>query len=360
MSDQTLQKELENIEVTDTLQACPIDFSQSKVANPRAHQKQKEYDNGKDKSNFNEREKFSAYQGPQFKARFTDGTLPVTPNRYRLIWSRHCPWANRIAIGIDLLGLDQVISNGIVDPLRPAGVVGDWFFTLDDGDVDPVLGIHSLGEAYRLADPSYDKRTTVPALVDTQTGKVVNNDYNNLIKEFALAWQEYVPETAPDLYPKNLRSDIDALSDIILMDINYAVNEAGHGRSQADYKKWYDKVFNRLDWLEERLANQRYLFGDQITLVDINLYVTLSRFDLVFYQKYFVNKKRLVDYPNLWNYAKDLYAIPAFGDNTNFESMRQRFYEVDHTPQEDLPRIIPLGPDDNIWEEANDRAEKFG
>ena len=80
----------------------------------------------------------------------------------------------------------------------------------------------------------------------------------------------------------------------------------------------------------------------------------------MFYQKYFVNKKRLVDYPNLWNYAKDLYAIPAFGDNTNFESMRQRFYEVDHTPQEDLPRIIPLGPDDSIWEEANHRAEKFG
>ncbi|WEV54676.1 glutathione S-transferase C-terminal domain-containing protein [Leuconostocaceae bacterium ESL0723] len=360
MSDQTLQDELENIEVSDTLQACPIDFSQSKVANPRAHQKQKEYDNGQDKSNFNDREKFAAYQGPQFKARFTDGTLPVEPNRYRLIWSRHCPWANRIAIALDLLGLDKVISNGIVDPLRPAGVVGDWFFTLDKGDVDPVLGIHSLGEAYRKADPDYDKRTTVPALVDTKTGKVVNNDYNELIKEFSEAWQDYIPDDAPDLYPEDLRSDIDALSDIILMDVNYAVNEAGHGRSQEDYKKWYDKIFNRLDWLEERLSHQRYLFGDRLTLVDINLYVTLARFDLVFYQKYYVNKKRLVDYPNLWNYAKDLYSIPAFGNNTNFDSMRQRFYEVDHTPQEDLPRIIPIGPDDDIWKEANDRAEKFG
>lgn len=360
MSDKELKTEASKITVDDTLQACPIDFSQSKVANPRAHQIQKEYDNGNDKSNFNEREKFAAYQGPAFKNKFTDGTLPVEPNRYRLVWSRHCPWANRIAIAIDLLGLDKVISKGVVDPLRPAGVVGDWFFTLDEGDVDPVLKIHSLGEAYLKADPDYVKRTTVPALVDVKTGKVVNNDYNSLIKELNIGFKDYVSPDAPDLYPSDIQEDIDNLSDIILMDVNYAVNEAGHGRSQEDYKKWFDRIFNRLDWLEERLSHQRYLFGDRITLVDIHLFVTLSRFDLVFYQKYFVNKKRLIDYPNLWNYAKDLYSIPAFGENTNFGSMRQRFYEVDHTPQEDLPRIIPIGPDDSIWEEPNDRAEKFG
>lgn len=360
MSDQGLKKELDKIEVSDTLQACPIDFSESKVANPRAHELQKDYTTGSDKSNFNDREKFAAYQGPQFKKLFTDGSLPVEADRYRLIWSRHCPWANRIAIAIDLLGLDKVISKGVVDPLRPAGVVGDWFFTLDENEIDPVLKIHSLGEAYRAADANYDKRVTVPALVDIKTGQVVNNDYNILIKELAQSFDKFISPDAPNLYPEELRDDIDALSDIILMHVNYAVNEAGHGRSQEDYRKWYDRIFNRLDWLEERLSHQRYLFGNQLTLVDIHLYVTLSRFDLVFYQKYFVNKKRLVDYPNLWNYAKDLYSIPAFGQNTDFDSMRKRFYEVDHTPQSDLPRIIPIGPDDHIWEEQNDRAEKFG
>ncbi|WP_413627900.1 glutathione S-transferase C-terminal domain-containing protein [Fructilactobacillus vespulae] len=360
MSDKNLKQEASKIKVDDTLQACPIDFSQSSVANPRAHKKQKEYQNGKIKSNFNQREKYAAYQGPEFKKKFTDGTLPVEKDRYRLVWSRHCPWANRIAIAIDLLGLNDVISKGVVDPLRPAGVVGDWFFTLDKDNVDPVLKIHSLGEAYRKADPDYQKRATVPALVDIKTGKVVNNDYNELVKEFSLAWKDYIAPDAPDLYPAAIREDIDNLSNIILMEINYAVNEAGHGRSQADYQKWYDIIFNRLDWLEERLSKQRYLLGDKLTLVDINLYVTLARFDLVFYQKYYVNKKRLVDYPNLWNYAKDLYSIPAFGKNTNFTSMRQRFYEIDHTPQADLPRIIPIGPDDSIWEEPNDRAEKFG
>ena len=100
--------------------------------------------------------------------------------------------------------------------------------------------------------------------------------------------------------------------------------------------------------------------GDTITDPDIRIFPTLARFDLVFYQKYLVNKKRLVDYPNLWNYAKDLYSNPAFGGTTDFDSMRKRFYYVDHTPFEDLPRLIPKGPDDSIWLEPNDRAEKFG
>ena len=99
--------------------------------------------------------------------------------------------------------------------------------------------------------------------------------------------------------------------------------------------------------------------GDTITSPDIRLFVTLTRFDLVFYQKYFLNKKRLVDSPNLWNYAKDLFSNPAFGGNTDFNSMRLRFYYVDHTPFADMPRLMPKGPDDSRWLEPNDRAEKF-
>lgn len=355
-----LKHELSKITVPKEINACPIDFSQSRAANPRAHQKQKDYF-GPVPSNFNQRAIFAADQGPHFTAKFGDGTseLQVEANRYRLIWSKHCPWATRIAIAIDLLGLDDVISKGVVDPLRPAGVVGDWFFTLDDGNVDPVLKVHSLAESYKKADPSYSLRVTVPALVDIRTGKVVNNDYDNLTNDLEVAWKKFHKAGAPDLYPEELRPDIDALNQIILADVNNAVNTAGLARSQEDYEHSYDQVFNRLDWLEERLSKHRFLFGNQLTDTDIRLYVTLARFDLVFYQKYYVNKKRLIDYPNLWNYTKDLYSIPAFKSNTDFDSMKKRFFQVDHTPLSDLPRIIPKGPDLAIWEKPNDR-DRFG
>ncbi|KRL05341.1 glutathione S-transferase C-terminal domain-containing protein [Liquorilactobacillus oeni] len=355
IKETVLASELTKIDVTEKLSACPIDFSKSRVANPRADQKQKNYDNQPVKSNFNERKKYELSQAPQFNQLFTDGTLAVKPGKYRLIWSKHCPWATRIAIAIDLLGLDEVISKGVVDPLRPAGVVGDWFFTLDENNEDPVLHIKALSESYLQADPTYKIRTTVPALVDVETGKVINNNYNTLIDELAIAWKEYQAPQAPDVYPEDLQADIDALNKILYTDINAAVNEAGLARSQADYEKYYDRVFNRLDWLEERLNNQRYLFGNQITDSDIRLFVTLVRFDTVFYQKYYVNKKRLVDYPNLWNYAKDLYSLPAFKNNTDFDAIKKRFYQVDHTPISDLKRIIPKGPDLSIWEEPNDR-----
>lgn len=346
--------------VKRAMNACPIDFSKFQSSNPRASGEQKEY-GGKDPSNFNRRRKYADDEEPQFTADFGDGPdeLPVEPGRYRLIWSKHCPWANRIAIAIDLLGLDKVISKGVVDPLRPAGVVGGWYFTLDPGDVDPVLKIHSLMEAYKKGNPDYDQRATVPALVDIKTGAVVNNDYHELTTQLALGWKKYISPDAPDIYPEHLRADIDALNDIIYNDVNLAVNLAAMVDSQEKYEYYYDLVFNRLDWLEERLSKRRFLLGDTVTDPDIRLFVTLTRFDLVFYQKYFVNKKRLVDYPNLWNYAKDLYSIPAFGQNTDFDSMRKRFYYVDHTPFKDFPRLVPKGPDDSRWLEPNDRAEKF-
>lgn len=360
--DPEIREARAHVEVKRAMNPCPIDFSHFQSTNPRSQGEQKEYDDGLDASNFNQRKKYDDDEEPQFTADFGDrpGELPVEPGRYRLIWSRHCPWANRIAIAIDLLGLDQVISKGVVDPLRPAGVVGGWYFTLDEGGVDPVLKIHGLMEAYKKGDPNYDQRATVPALVDVKTGAVVNNDYHDLTIQLYKGWQKYIAKDAPDIYPKELRADIDALNDVIYADVNLAVNLAALVDSQAQYEYYYDLIFNRLDWLEESLSKRRFLMGDHVTDPDIRLFVTLSRFDLVFYQKYFVNKKRLVDYPNLWNYAKDLYSIPAFGKNTDFDSMRKRFYYVDHTPFEDLPRLMPKGPDDSRWLEPNDRGEKFG
>lgn len=362
IKDQSIAEERQKVTVKRAMNACPIDFSKFQSSNPRANTVQKEYTSGSDTSNFNRRRKYADDEEPQFTAPFGDGPdeLPVEPGRYRLIWSKHCPWANRIAIAIDLLGLNKVISKGVVDPLRPAGVVGGWYFTLDEGGVDPVLKIHSLMEAYKKGNPDYDQRATVPAIVDVTTGAVVNNDYHDLTTELATGWKKYISPDAPDIYPEDLRADIDALNDIIYADVNLAVNLAAMVTTQEEYEHYYDLIFNRLDWLEERLSHRRFLMGDTVTDPDIRLFVTLSRFDLVFYQKYFVNKKRLVDYPNLWNYAKDLYSIPAFGSNTDFDSMRKRFYYVDHTPFKDFPRLMPKGPDDSRWLEPNDRAKKFG
>ena len=207
---------------------------------------------------------------------------------------------------------------------------------------------------------NYTARSTVPAIIDTKTGAVVNNDFHVLTTELALGFKDFVSADAPDIYPEELRDDIDALNIIIYSDVNVAVNMAALVKKQEEYEFYYDTVFNRLDWLEERLSTRRYLMGDTITDPDVRLFPTLVRFDSVFYQKYMVNKKRLVDYPNLWNYAKDLYSNPAFGGTTDFDAIRKRYYFVDHTPFEDLPRIIPKGPDLSVWNEPNDRAEKFG
>ena len=216
-------------------------------------------------------------QKNQFETPFGEGEgkLPVEPGSYRLLWAPVCPWAHRSVIVRKLLGLEDVISLGTADPKRPDVPRSDWAFTLDEEDVDPVLGIHYISEAYLAANPDYTGRFTVPALVDIPSGKVVNNDYFNLTLYFETAWKPYHKEGAPDLYPEDLREEIDKLNDIIFREVNNGVYKAGFARKQKAYDRAYNMVFNRLDWLEERLANQRYLFGDRLTESDVRLYVTL-------------------------------------------------------------------------------------
>ena len=255
-----------------------------------------------------------------------EGQLPVEAGRYRLLWAPVCPWAHRSIIVRKLLGLEDVISVGKADPKRPNVSRSDWAFTLDEGDVDPVLGIHYISEVYLNADPDYQGRFTVPALVDLKTKKVVNNDYFHLTLYFETAWKKYHKPGAPDLYPEELREEIDTLNDIIFREVNNGVYKAGFARNQEAYEEAYHMVFNRLDWLEERLADRRYLFGDKITESDVRLYVTLARFDVAYYNIFRVNKKRLRDYDNLWAYARDLYQTPGFGDTTDFAAIKKHYH----------------------------------
>lgn len=296
-------------------------------------------------------------QTNRFTTAFGDGSLPIEAGRYRLIWAPVCPWAHRSVIVRKLLGLEDVISLGTVDPIRPLGRGGDWSFTLDPGRVDPVLKIEYLSEAYQKADPAYSGRNTVPALIDLRTGKVVNNDYFHLTLHFETAWKLFHKADAPDLYPEALRPEIDRLNEIIFHEINNGVYKAGFARTQQAYDTNYDLVFNRLDWLEEHLSRQRYLLGNSITEADIRLYVTLARFDTAYNTAFQLNRNRLVEFPNLWAYTRDLYQTPGFGDTTDFDGIKKHYHLC--CDPKNTNKILPKGPDLSAWSLPHDRARQF-
>ncbi|MCR5053760.1 MAG: glutathione S-transferase C-terminal domain-containing protein [Lachnospiraceae bacterium] len=283
------------------------------------------------------------------------GQLPVEAGRYRLIWTPLCPWATRQIIAFKLLGIgEDVISVGKVAPQRTDS---GWEFSLDKDGVDPVLGIRFLPEIYAKTDPEYEGRATVPTVVDVKEMKIVNNDYHHLTKFWETVWKPFHKEGAPDLYPEDLRSEIDSLNEVIFNEINNGVYKAGFAKTQEQYELNYHLVFNRLDKLEEHLSKNRFLFGDRLTDSDIRLYVTLARFDTAYYFGFRLNKKRIRDYENLWNYSRELYSIPAFKEATDFDAIK-RGYLLGATENPD--NILPLGPDNSLWEEPNNRAEKFG
>lgn len=278
------------------------------------------------------------------------GDLPVEAGRYRLLWARICPWAHRAVIVRELLGLQDVISLGTTSPVRTEN---GWEFSLDEGGVDPLLGIRYLPEIYAETDPDYSGRATVPTVVDVTTRKVVNNDYFKLTNYFETAFKPFHKENAPDLYPQELRAEIDEFNDTLFHEVNNGVYKAGFAHSQEAYEQAYDALFARLDQLEERLSTRRYLFGEQITDSDVRFYVTLVRFDVAYYSVFRTNRNRIVDFPNIWNYAKDLYQTPGFGDTTDFDSIKRGYHLGNHT--QNPYQILAKGPELSIWNEPHDR-----
>ena len=204
-------------------------------------------------------------------------------------------------------------------------------------------------------------------MVDLKEQKVVNNDYHRLTNYFETAWAPFHKENAPDLYPEHLRSEIDALSDIIFHEVNNGVYKCGFARSQEAYEAAFDVLFNRLDLLEERLSNKRFLFGDYITDSDVRLYTTLARFDVAYYNAFKCNRNMIVDFPNLWGYLRDLYQTPGFGDTTEFEAIKIHYHLSNHIASNDQKShtTLPLGPDVSIFntphnrEKLSNKEEKF-
>ncbi|MFC4050710.1 glutathione S-transferase family protein [Actinomadura syzygii] len=277
-------------------------------------------------------------QPNRFTERITaDGSsgLRAEPGRYRLFVSYACPWAHRSLIVRRLLGLEDAIGVGVVDPIRDER---GWRFP----DRDPVTNAEFLSELYLRSDPDFTGRYTVPSIWDTETERLVTNDFPNITTMLETEFTALQRPDAPDLYPEALRPGIDEMNDLLYTAINNGVYKAGFATSQGAYEDAFDALFTALDQLEERLASSRYLFGDEITESDVRLYPTLARFDAVYYSHFKCNLRRITDYPNLWAYARDLYSVPAFGETTNFDHIKRHYY-VTHR-NINPTGIVPKGP----------------
>ncbi|MDO5677694.1 MAG: glutathione S-transferase C-terminal domain-containing protein [Propionibacteriaceae bacterium] len=276
---------------------------------------------------------------------------PVVPNRYRLIAAYACPWANRAIIVRELLGLEDVISMGNPGPTHDAD---SWTFDLDPDGVDPVLGIAKLKDAYEKRFPGYPRGITVPAIVDETTGEVVTNNFPQITEDFYFEWKQYHKADAPNLWPDELREEMEEVMQRIYTEVNNGVYRCGFAGSQEAYDAAYDRLWTAMDWLEERLATRRYLMGDQITEADIRLFTTLVRWDSVYHNHFKTNRNKLSEMPNLWGYARDLYQTPGFGNNVDFEQIKDHYYIV-HTDLNPLS-IVPKGPDLSGWDTPHGRG----
>ncbi|GGI08524.1 glutathione S-transferase family protein [Egicoccus halophilus] len=280
---------------------------------------------------------------------------PVEAGRYRLVVSRACPWANRSIIVRRLLGLEDALSMGVAGPTHDAD---SWTFDLDPGGVDPVLGIPRLKDAFEAAVPGYERGITVPAIVDISTGGVVTNDFAQITLDLSTEWTHFHRSGAPELYPQHLRAEIDEVAELVYREVNNGVYRAGFAGTQDAYEQAYEQLFARLDWLEQRLSEQRFLVGDTITEADVRLFTTLVRFDAVYHGHFKCNRQKLTEMPVLWAYARDLFQTPGFGDTIDFDHIKRHYYEVhlDINPT----GVVPAGPDLANWATPHFREELGG
>jgi putative glutathione S-transferase len=269
---------------------------------------------------------------------------PVEPGRYRLVVARACPWANRAVIVRRLLGLESVLSMGMCGPTHDQR---SWTFDLDPGGRDPVLGYERLQEAFLARFPDYDRGITVPAIVDVPSKEVVTNDFAQMTLDLSTQWTAHHREGAPDLYPAHLRDEMDDVMQRVYTEVNNGVYRCGFSSSQSAYDRAYQRLFETLDWLEDRLEHRRFLMGPQITEADVRLFTTLARFDPVYHGHFKCNRHKLSEMPVLWAYARDLFQTPGFGDTIDFPQVKEHYYVVhaDINPTQ----VVPAGPDTSNW-----------
>jgi glutathionyl-hydroquinone reductase len=277
---------------------------------------------------------------------------PAATGRYHLYVSLACPWASRTLIVRNLKGLQDAIGLTVVDPIRDEQ---GWAFREPSGKIppgdpfestDPVNGFHYLREAYAATDPEFESRVTVPVLWDNEANKIVNNCEDDICRMFNGAFNAVAANPELDLFPSDIQSEHNKLSDFIYENINNGVYRAGFASRQRAYERGCRMVFEALDQVETRLANQRYLFGNRLVEADWRLFCTLVRFDPVYHGHFKCNIRRILDYPNLQGYLMDLYQQPGISDTVNFDHIKRHYY-VTHT-EINPTGIVPLGPALNL------------
>ncbi len=260
------------------------------------------------------------------------------PNRYHLYISRACPWAHGAVLVRSVLGLEDVISMDIVDYYREEE--GWQFSPAKPGCTkDTIHGYEYLREVYEHADSSYEGKVSVPVLWDRERDTIVNNESIEIMKMLASEFMSYSDKSV-DVYPPALRDTIDEIVTAIYDPVNNGVYRTGFATTQSAYDSAVDAVFKALELLESTLADQRFLAGDSLTLADLRLFPTLLRFDPVYHTHFKCTQHRIVDYPNLWNYTKDIYQRSAVKQTVNFEQIMRHYYET-HTsinPHSIVPR----------------------
>lgn len=258
--------------------------------------------------------------------------------RYHLYVALICPWASRTLMGRKLMGLDQVIDVTVVNPQ-----LGDFGWSFDPfpgSQADPVLGARYVHALYTAADPLYTGRATVPVLWDKQRATIVNNESADILRMFSTGFGALATRDC-DLYPVDLRADIDLLSARIYAPLNNGVYRAGFAQSQEAYEEAVNGVFDMLDELEGRLADGPFLFGHRLTETDIRLFVTLIRFDAAYHGLFKCNIRRIADYPHLSAYMARILDIPGIAETVNIDHIKHGYYSIKAL---NPSQIVPAGP----------------
>lgn len=272
-----------------------------------------------------------------------DARYPAVAGRYHLYVSLACPWASRTVIVRHLLDLEAVIGMTVLDPIRDDK---GWAFREGPGHGrDPVNGFAYLSEAYTATDPDYAGRVTVPVLWDKEARRIVNNSEDDICRMFHDAFRP-LGSSSVNLFPDDLRKDQANLSEFIYEHINNGVYRAGFATTQESYESGARALFEALDEMDNRLAKNRYLFGDRIVETDWRFFCTLVRFDAVYHGHFKCNVRRIVDYPNLSGYLRDLYQQPGIAGTVNLDHIKRHYYFThdDINPT----RIVPIGPELNF------------
>jgi len=259
--------------------------------------------------------------------------------RYHLYVAQACPWAHRTLIYRKLKGLEGLISLSVVNP-----IMREHGWTFQPGykvTADPLINAEFMHQIYTAAQSDYSGRVTVPVLWDTHTHTIVSNESADLIRMFNSAF-DGVGATPGDFYPQALRAEIDAINALIYDHVNNGVYKAGFATTQKAYEEAVLPLFETLDELERRLAEQRYLCGSQITEADWRLFTTLIRFDAVYVGHFKCNLRRIEDYPNLSEYVRDLYQYPGVSETVEFRAIKMHYYASHDTINPHF--IVPMGP----------------